>query len=208
MRALGDDMKSLVLSSRSSPLYHGDLDSVTDSEHRGLRPIGAAVRDVAGRTSVFLNKLSVRSAVHVFQGVRTVGRDGPSIPHVVITGNHIVFVESVTWPSGRYSIRNVDEVFCDEVYIGQSIRPLMTAVDEWRDILPAGHCVSALVVVHPIDDGAVILPESRARALNWAPPQSIAGDLCGLLPVDQPAISSVALQALVAASDSATKATT
>ncbi len=173
---------------------------MTDSEHRGLRPIGAAVRDVANRTNVLLSELTVRSTVHVFQGVRPVGRDGPSTPHVIITGRHVVFVESVTWPSGRYAVENADQVFCDEIYIGQSVRPLITTVGEWRDALPAGHCVSALVVVHPVGDGPVILPESCAQMLTWALPPSIAGDLCGLLPIGQPDTGDAALTALVAAS--------
>jgi hypothetical protein len=184
---------------RAAVSYHGDLESVTDSERRGLRPIGAAVRDVAAWTGALLADLIARPSVHIFQGVRSAGPDSPTIPHAVSAGRHVVFIESVTWPPGRYTVEAADRVYCDDVYIGQSIGPLITAVCRWREMLPPGHRVSALVAVHPIGAGPVVLPGVESCDLIWALPHRVVRDLCDLLPVGQRDASDAVITALIAA---------
>jgi hypothetical protein len=96
----------------------------------------------------------------------------PPFPHVVSAGSRLVFVESVTWPPGRYTTTAAGLVHCDGVYIGQSVRTLIAAVRKWRDDLPADHEVSALVVVHVTTDGELVLPDATGSGISW----TCAGD--------------------------------
>ena len=48
------------------------------------------------------------------------------------------------------------------------MRPLIAAVRHWRQALPRGHRVSALVVVHPTAEGELALPAATAPDLAWA----------------------------------------
>lgn len=194
-------MDDRLLTVRMDLRYHGDLGSVRDSERRGLRPIGATVGEAAARTGAFLARFVAPQTVHIFQGVHPVGVAAPRIPHAISAGRHVVFIESVTWPSGRYVVDGAHRVYCDNIYTGQSVHRLIDAVHRWRHMLPPSHRVSALVVVHPLDDGPVVLPSTRQGEVGWTLPQHVTRDLCDLLPVGQQAVSQAALVALAAASE-------
>jgi hypothetical protein len=140
--------------------YHGSLAVITDSERRSLRSIGASSYDVAARTGVLLAGLTAVPGVRIFLGVRPAGTHLPPTPHAVSAGRHLVLVESVAWPPGCYRIAPTGEVLCDEVYIGQSVRPLRDVVRHWRRMLPRGSRVTAKVVVHPPPGGTVALPRT------------------------------------------------
>jgi hypothetical protein len=146
---------------------HGKLDSVTDSERRALRSIGTTAREVAARTGALLAELFALPGVRIFQGVRPAAGVAP-VPHVVNAGRRLVFVESVAWPPGRYTTTTAGRVHCNGVYIGQSARVLIAAVRQWREDLPEGHGVSAVVVVHATGGGELALPAATGRNVNWA----------------------------------------
>ena len=78
--------------------WYGSLDTVTDSERRGLRPIGMTAREVAARTGVLLRALP---GALVFQGVRPAAEELPRIPHAISAGRRLILVESVAWPAGQ-----------------------------------------------------------------------------------------------------------
>src|SRR6516162_8910334 len=81
---------------------HGSLDVITDSERRGLRPIGTTAREVAARTGALLNDLLALPGVRIFQGVRPdAAPDMPRIPHAVSAGRQLILIESVAWPPGQ-----------------------------------------------------------------------------------------------------------
>lgn len=193
-RASGTDATEVLLARRS----HGSLDAITDSERRGLRPIGATAREVADRTSELLAELLALPSVRIFQGVRRAAADVP-LEHAVSAGRSLVLVESVTWPPGHYAMTASGRIHCDSVYTGQSANSLMAAVGHWQAVLPRGHRVSAIVVVYPAIPGGMSLPAHSARGPVWA----TAGDALSLirahLPSGQPAISSRAVLALAAA---------
>lgn len=178
---------------------HGSLDAITDSEQRALRPIGTTAHDVAARTGALLTGLFVLPSVRIFQGVRPTAADVPRVPHVISAGHRLVFVESVAWPSGRYATTAAGRIHCDGMYIGQSVRPLIAAVRHWREILPHGHLVSALVVVHPPADGELALPTATCRDLAWTRASDAVRDIRAQLPREQQATSIRAVAALLAA---------
>src|SRR5262249_46037110 len=126
-------------------------------------------REVAARTGAMLADLLTLPGVRIFQGVRpAVGV--PPVPHVVNAGRRLVFVESVAWPPGRYATTAGGRVHCNGVYTGQSVRVLAAAVRKWREDLPPGHAVSAVVVVHATCDEEqdLALPETAEFSVSWA----------------------------------------
>jgi hypothetical protein len=177
---------------------HGRLGTIIDSERRALRPIGSTAQEIAQRTGVLLGDLFTLPSIHIFQGVRPTAADAPRISHVIIAGRQVVLVESVAWPPGRYTAEVTGRIYCDGTYIGQSVRPLMDAVRHWRGILPPGHRVSALVVVHPTTAGDLALP-ATTRGLAWAHADDAVRDIRAHLSRAPQAISMKAVAALVAA---------
>jgi len=177
----------------------GSLDTITDSERRGLRPIGITAREVAARTGALLMDLLGLPGVRIFLGVRPATGDMPHIPHVVSAGRTLVLVESVAWPPGRYVTTAAGQVHCDGVYIGQSAWPLITAVGYWRQAMPPGHRVHALVVVHPIAEGELALPAEGSPELGWAAAGDAVRDLRARLPRGRRSASATAIAVLAAA---------
>ena len=178
---------------------HGNLDAITDSERRALRPIGTTVHEVAARTGVLLAELFALPGVRIFQGVRPTAADLPRIPHVISAGHRLVLVESVAWPPGRYVTRAAGRIHCDGMYIGQSARPLIAAVQHWRETLPRGHRISALVVVHATIEGDLVLPAASGRDLAWARASDAVPYIRAHLLRGRQAVSTRAVAALVAA---------
>src|ERR1051326_6498301 len=89
---------------RSGRAY-GSLALLTDSERRGLRPIGASVREVADRTAMLFDTVMKKSRnVRLFRAVCADGRDALRIPHVICAGRRVILVDSVTWPPGAYTV--------------------------------------------------------------------------------------------------------
>jgi hypothetical protein len=179
---------------------HGSLDAITDSERRALRPIGTTAHEVAVRTGVLLADLLALPGVRIFQGVLpAAAQDMPRIPHAISAGRRLILVESVAWPPGQYAARAVGRIHCDGTYIGQSVRPLINAVRYWRETLPHGHRVNALVVVHPTAEGDLTLPAPTVRDLAWTYADAAVRDIRALLPCGRPAVSMRAVAALAAA---------
>jgi hypothetical protein len=149
-----------------APHQLGNLDRITDSERNALRPIGSSALETAQRTSELLASLLALPGVLIFQGVQPSEADIPRIPHVVSAGRRVVLVESVTWPPGSYHATQDGRIHCDDVYIGQSVGPLIAAVLYWRETLPRDHGVSAVVVVHSTG-GELMLPPGKMREVTW-----------------------------------------
>jgi hypothetical protein len=184
---------------RSPRRCHGSLDTITDSERRALRPIAITAHDVAVRTGVLLADLLTLPGVRIFQGVRPAAADLPRIPHAISVGRQVLLVESVAWPAGRYATTPAGRIHCDGMYIGQSVRPLLAAIWRWREALPQGHRVSALVVVHPSADGDITLPAAAGKDVAWAHAADAVRYIREQLPPDQQPVSIRAVAALVAA---------
>ncbi|HXQ47856.1 MAG TPA: hypothetical protein VN806_14650 [Caulobacteraceae bacterium] len=146
---------------------HGRLESITDSERRSLRPIAATAYEVATRTSELLRDLVAIPSVRIFHGVRPAGGDLPLIPHAISAGRRLIFIESVAWPPGNYETEADGRIHCDGTYIGQSVRPLIAAVQRWRAALPRRHHVSAMVVVHSATEGVITLPTAPPGDVTW-----------------------------------------
>jgi hypothetical protein len=184
----------------ASSRCYGSLEAITDSERRALRPIGVAAREVAGWTGALLGELLAVPGVRIFQGVRAPAGDAPRIPHAVSAGRGLVLVESVAWPAGQYATTAGGRVHCDGVYIGQSVRPLAAAVRHWREALPDGHRVTAVVVVHLAGrSGGLLLAPGAGRDLAWARPGEAVRCVRARLPRRRQAVSMRAVAALVAA---------
>lgn len=179
--------------------FYGSLDAITDSERRALRSIGLTANEAATRTGCLLTNLVALPGVRIFQGVRPATADVPRIPHAVNSGCRVILVESVAWPPGRYTVMPTGRIHCDDVYIGQSVRPLVSAVRHWRSTLALGHRVSAMVIVHPTAEGELGLPSAQARDLAWARAATAAGDIRACLPRAQQTVSIRAVAALIAA---------
>ena len=152
----------------------GGLAALTDSEQRPLRPVGCSVREAAARTGVLLARLREMPGVRVCDGVR-VGTDGPPLGFAVTAGALVLLVESVAWPAGAYRTGPDGRVFCDDLYIGQSVRPLMESARRLRGSLPDRHRVGAVIVVHPYGPGPATLPAPAAGAPAWLRPGDAAG---------------------------------
>ena len=60
--------------------YFGNLNAITDSEQRPLRPIGSTAREVAARTGVLLTDLASDPSVRIFHGVRPADPRLPLVP--------------------------------------------------------------------------------------------------------------------------------
>lgn len=195
-RLTGHPAGPTVIMSRRS---YGNLEMITDSERRALRSIGKTAREAAATTGVLLAGLLMLPGVRIFEGVRTAGTNMPRIPHVISAGRRLLLVESVAWPAGRYATTGVGRIYCDGVYIGQSVRPLTAAVHHWRETLPRGHRVSAVVIVHPTCDGQLDLPPATSGDLAWTRASDATCDIRAHLPPGQPATSLRAVAALIAA---------
>jgi hypothetical protein len=182
-----------------SPQWQGTLDEITDSERRALRPIGVSAHEVAVRTGELLAFLLTLPSVQIFRGVRTAADDVPPIPYAISVGRRVMLVESVAWPPGQYQVDRDGRIHCDGVYIGQSVRPLIATVCHWRQLLPRGHRVSALVVVHPTSQGKLLLPDAIERDLAWARACDAVRDIRACLPPDRVPVSTKAVAALSAA---------
>jgi hypothetical protein len=151
--------------------YHGSLDAITDSEQRSLRPIAASAYDVAARTGELLAGLIAIPSVRIFHGVCPGGRGLPPIPHAISAGRQLLLVESVAWPPGRYETAADGGIHCDGTYIGQSVRPLLAAVQYWRGHLGRRYRVTAVIVVHTAAAGAVTLPQLTREDLILVCPE-------------------------------------
>lgn len=147
--------------------YYGNLDAITDSEQRPLRPIGSTAREVAARTGILLTDLAADPAVRIFHGVRAADPSLPLIPHAISAGRRLVLVESVAWPPGRYEAGPDGRIHCDGTYIGQSTAALRTVARQWAALLPRNHRVMAVVVVHPAGKGEITLPTGGRKDLAW-----------------------------------------
>ena len=180
---------------------HGSLDAVTDSERRPLRSIAASAHDVASRTGELLAELLAVPGVRIFCGVRPAATDLPRTPHVVSAGRRLVLMESVAWPPGRYDMTD-GRVHCDGTYIGQSVRPLLAAVQHWREVLPRNHHVSAMIVVHG-GGGVITLPAPVAGDLAWVQAEDAVREARQRILRGRPAAASrAAVAALLDAVDS------
>jgi hypothetical protein len=178
--------------------YHGRLEAITDSERRSLRPITATAYEVAARTSELLAELIAIPSVRIFHGVRPVGADLPPIPHAISAGRQLVFVESVAWPPGCYETAENGRIHCDGTYIGQSVRPLIATVGQWRKILPKNHQVSAVIVVHAAG-GDLTLPAPMSGDLAWVHAHDAARDIRQRILCGRQSVSRNLVAALIAA---------
>jgi hypothetical protein len=178
---------------------HGSLEAITDSERRALRPIIATAYEVAARTGGLLAELIAIPSVRIFRGIRPAGADLPPIPHAISAGRQLVFVESVAWPPGRYETAGNGRIHCDGTYIGQSVRPLLAAVQHWRRTLPKGHHVSAVIVVHHAGEGDIKLPAATPGDLVWLLADNAVPDIRQRLLRGRQALSRNLLAALIAA---------
>ncbi len=177
---------------------HGDLEWITDSERRPLRPIGTTAMDVALRTGVLLADLIALPRVRIFCGVWSACARMPLITHAIAAGRSLVLVESVAWPPGRYSAETDGRVFCGDQYIGQSVGSLAAAVRHWRGVLPRDHRVAAMVVVHHTVDGEISLTATASEDLSWTLARDAVRAIQRHLPRRQ-ALSDTAVGALIAA---------
>jgi hypothetical protein len=160
-------LRSLTPGPALEQRYYGNLDAITDSERRPLRPIGCTAREVAARTGVLLTDLAADPAVRIFHGVRPADPSLPLVPHAISAGRRLVLVESVAWPPGRYEAGPDGRIHCDGTYIGQSTAALRTAARQWAELLPRNHRVMAAVVVHRAAKGEITLPAGGQKDLAW-----------------------------------------
>lgn len=177
---------------------HGSLDSIVDSEKRPLRPIGTSAADVARRTGALLAELTTVRGVRIFRGVRPPDSRMPPTTHAIIAGRAIILVESVAFPAGAYEIAADGRIWCDGVYIGQSVAPLSAAVRQWRTVLPSGHRIEALIVVHSTAGSGCELPDASPPGMAWVRAADTVREIRGRIPRWRP-VSRRAVAALVAA---------
>jgi hypothetical protein len=177
----------------------GSLDAVTDTERRALRPIGTTAHEVAVRTGGLLSELLALPGVRLFQGLRSGPSNLPHIPHAVCAGSRVVLIDSVAWPPGRYAVTAGGQIHCDDVYIGQSVRPLITAARHWRQVLPPGHQVRALVVVHLAGAGSITLPAETPQGPTWASAANAVRELRAFLARAGPQASAAMITTLLTA---------
>jgi hypothetical protein len=195
----------LALASVTEPILeqrlHGELDAISDNACRPLRPIGMSASDVARQTRSLLIELIKFPSVRIFQGVRTHGTHSPPTAHAVTAGKTIIFVESVAWPPGTYTLGNNGRVSCDGRYIGQSVRPLLDVVSHWRDVLPRNHRVFALVVVHRTETGQYVLPVAKGHQIALVHAEDALGEITRRV-ARRRHVSTHTIAALVAATES------
>jgi hypothetical protein len=180
---------------------HGNLDKITDSERRALRPIGTTAHEIALLTARLLSELVSLPSVRIFHGIRPAEASQPRIPHAINAGNQLILVDSVAWPPGEYTTALTGRIYCDNRYIGQSVLPMITAVQHWRAILPTDHQVIGMVIVHPTPDRTVAPapPAPTSADLFWARAHEAVRDLSCRLPAGRQPVSLPAMSALVAA---------
>jgi hypothetical protein len=160
-------LHSITPGSALEQRYFGNLNGITDSEQRPLRPIGSTAREVAARTGILLTDLASDPSVRIFHGVRPADPSLPLVPHAISAGRRLVLVESVSWPPGRYEAGQDGRIHCDGTYIGQSTAALRTVARQWAALLPRNHRVMAVVVVHPAGKGEIALPAGGRKDLAW-----------------------------------------
>lgn len=181
---------------------HGSLAGIVDTERRPLRPIGTTAYEVARRTGALLTGLVRLPGVRLYLGVRLNGH--PPLPYALSAGPHVVLVDAVAWPPGSYATSAAGAVLCDDVYIGQSARPLLGAVRRLRRLQPRGHRVSAVVVVHPSITGRLDLPRATGTEVSWiAADDAVTAIRRRLSSAESRRIPSRAVAALAAASSGA-----
>jgi hypothetical protein len=160
-------LHSITPGSALEQRYFGNLNGITDSEQRPLRPIGSTAREVAARTGILLTDLASDPSVRIFHGVRPADPSLPLVPHAISAGRRLVLVESVSWPPGRYEAGQDGRIHCDGTYIGQSTAALRTVARQWAALLPRNHRVMAAVVVHRAAKGEITLPAGGPKDLTW-----------------------------------------
>lgn len=179
--------------------YHGSLEAIDDSERRSLRPIAARAYDVAARTGNLLNALLTIPSVRIFRGVHSGMVGLPLIPHAISSGRQLILVESVAWPPGRYETAGDGRIHCDGTYIGQSVRPLLAAVQQWQDHLGKRYYVSAVLVVHTDAEGEIMLSTGACDGLAMIRSEYAIGQIRQRI-LDAPqAVSRDLVAALIAA---------
>jgi hypothetical protein len=179
--------------------YHGNLEAITDSERRPLRPIGTTAREAAARTGVLLSDLIAIPSVRIFHGVRPAGASMPLVSHAISAGRQLLLVESVAWPPGHYETAANGRVHCDGTYIGQSVHPLIGAVHLWQELLPKNHRVSAMVVVHAAAAGDIVLPVATSKDLAWVLADDALPDIRRRIKPGYQSVSRNVVAALIAA---------
>ena len=177
---------------------HGNLDSIVDSEKRPLRPIGASAADVAHRTGALLAELTTVRGVRIFRGVCPPDTEMPPTAHAIVAGRAIILVESVAFPAGAYQVAADGRIWCDGVYIGQSVAPLSTAIKQWRTVLPSDHRIEALIVVHGTAGGGCELPDGSPPGMAWVRAADTIREIRGRIPRWRP-VSRRAMAVLMAA---------
>jgi len=192
-------LHSITPGSTLEQRYFGNLNAITDSEQRPLRPIGSTTREVAARTGVLLTDLASVPSVRIFHGVRPADPSLPLVPHAISAGRRLVLVESVAWPPGRYETGPDGRILCDGVYIGQSVQALRTAARQWAGLLPRNHRVMAAVVVHRTAKGAMTLPAGGPKDLTWVLADNAIAELRPCIAGGGRAVSRNAVATLMAA---------
>lgn len=160
-------LHSITPGSALEQRYYGNLNAITDSEQRPLRPIGSTAREIAARTGILLTDLTSDPSVRIFHGVRPADPSLPLVPHAISAGRRLILVESVAWPPGRYEAGPDGRIHCDGTYIGQSTAALRTVARQWAGLLPRNHRVMAAVVVHRAAKGEITLPAGGPKDLTW-----------------------------------------
>jgi hypothetical protein len=192
-------LQSMTPGSALEQRYFGNLNAITDSEKRPLRPIGSTAREVAARTGVLLTDLAADPSVRIFHGVRPADPSLPLVPHAISAGRRLVLVESVAWPPGRYETGSDGRILCDGAYIGQSVQALRTVARQWAGLLPRNHRVMAAVVVHRTAKGEITLPAGRPSDLTWVLADNAIAELRPCIAGGGRAVSRNAVVTLMAA---------
>jgi hypothetical protein len=195
-------MRSAMPSALLERRHHGNLDAVTDSERRPLRPIGTTMVEIAERTSLLLTKLIAIPSVRIFYDVRSESQNGLRTTHAICAGRTLVLIESVAWPPGHYRTDEQGRVHCDGIYIGQSVSALLAAVGYWRKALPRRHRVSAMIVVHGTPDSAVTLPATTPGDLTWSLAENAVRDIRQCVPGGRHTVRRDLVAALIKATTS------
>jgi hypothetical protein len=179
--------------------YHGSLEAMADGGRRSLRPVATTAYEVASRTGDLLAGLTAIPSVRIFHGLRPAGAGLPLIPHAISAGRQVVLIESVAWPPGDYETAPNGRIYCDGMYIGQSVLPFIAGVRYWQKILPKSHHVSAVIIVHPCADGEIVLPAMTGDGIAWVHARDAATDIRGRLLGGRQSVSWNMLAALIAA---------
>lgn len=179
---------------------YGSLAALGEGQRRPLRPIASTALEVATHTGELLAELVALPGVRIFRGVRPVGTDLPPTAHVISAGRQVVLLESVAWPPGRYETAQ-GRVHCDGTYIGQSVGPLLAAVQHWRRALPRNHRVCAVVIVHLCSAGDLTLPVASRGDLAWVRAEDALRDVRRRIALSRPRVRARVLAALIAATE-------